>query len=200
MKKFLYNFSRKPTMKKLWIIILVVGIFLYIYAEFQRSKAFFGPGLTDPLATYYSEYGNFVISYPENWRGVDTPQGDHGDPYTISIIKPFRTWPGLIISAKDFNSGDIDQVVVWGEERAQVNDYYKEVERKVFEFHDLRGYSREYTWKSESLISGQRLIHCLDYYLLNQNRGFILSFCADDPIWIDSKIVFQKMIESFQFR
>jgi hypothetical protein len=200
MKHFLGNFVKKPYKHQLWVTIIVIGVMAYLFSSYLRTKEFFEPGLTEPMVTYYSEYGKFVINHPENWKGVDTPQGDHGDRYSISIIKPFRTWPSLVIAARDNTNGDLEQIVDWGKERAKENEGYREEYLRSFRFPNIQGILCEYIWKTHSPASGQIIVHCTDYYFLNQDRGYALTFCADDPIWNDAKNVFQKMIESFEFR
>lgn len=194
------NYFSSFTKKRIWITIGVIGCIAYFITSYFRTKEFFGPGLADPMVTYVSDYGNFAIDHPESWKGYDTPHGNHGDQYALALIKPFRTWPSLIVAASNNTSGELDQVVDWGEERARENDGYQEESIENFNFPNIQGMVRQYTYSTYSSKSGSMLVHCTDYYSLYQGRGYILRFCADEPIWADAKVMFQEMIHSFEFR
>jgi len=181
-----------------WILLIL--LLMVIVNSLVRFSKSFGSGLSDPMARHFSDIGEYSIKYPESWTANDLPNGNYGDIDIISIIKPFRTWPSLFIAERVFPTGNIDQVVRWGVERVHDNNGYFEETLEEFKLPEIQGMTGEYIWMSEPSIFGTTLVHCIDYYILHFENGYIFSFCSDQSQWIDSRVVFQEMINSLRFR
>jgi hypothetical protein len=186
----------------LWTIILfLVGVSAFrLIIDIVSPRGFFSIGLPASMKVYISENGLFSINYPESWTAGDTPHGDHGDIDIVAVIKPFRTWPSLFVATKSFLGGDLTQVVDWGELRDQnLNGYEQEsIDRLVTPY--VNGVVRKYVWLSESVLFGEKLVQCIDYYIFEKESGYILKFCAEQSQWSKVEQLFQQMIDSFELR
>jgi hypothetical protein len=183
----------------LTLILLLIISLLIILALPEKQTGPFGIGLPTDFSVFTSKSGSFIIKYPESWVARETPQGSHGDKEVFAVILvPGRSFPQVYFAYQQLVSNDMDTVVKWGKERATARSHYSEISVSAIATPNVEGIIREYTWH-ESGFLGDVYLRCKDLYLLRDNMGFAISFCAEDKQWQLFENVVGEMINSFKF-
>jgi hypothetical protein len=152
----------------------------------------FGIGLPSPMETFVGRYHPISIEHPASWVALETPQGNHGDLENIAVISvPGRSLPSVIIAVRPFPGGSIENVIDWGADRASQRQGYQLI--SLVEHSALHNYY----WVVNSLIYGTEIARCMDWHILKNNTGYVLSFCANQDHWLTVEPVFHEMIQSF---
>jgi hypothetical protein len=179
------------------VLALIITVAILIAVPSVRTGPL-GIGLPAPMENFQGKLFPFSIDYPRSWVAGETPGGNRGDEEVVAtILVPGRSFPHVYIVTKRFSKEDLEQVVNWGETRAKRYDDFQQIE--LGEFSNLRyqGQYRKYLRVIKSL-NKTHFILCNDYYfLLEDNTGIILTFCADQSDWPQVGSVFQEMVESF---
>jgi hypothetical protein len=182
------------------ILIMVITLISIIRPLFLPSLRFgpFGIGLPAPLKTYTGKYFSFSIKYPSNWIIFETPNGNHGDHEVIATVQvPGRSWPFLAIASRRFIDGNINQVSNWGYQRINNLTDLREVSLAPFTTTYYHGFVRDYLWTDNDPLFGQINVESKDYYILDDNKGYILSFSSEQEKWGDVDAIFLEMVNSF---
>jgi len=183
----------------LTLILLLILSLLIILAFPEKQTGPFGIGLPSDFKVFTSKSGGFIIKYPESWVAAETPQGSHGDKEVLAVILvPGRSFPQVDFAYKQFDVNDMDTVVKWGRGRAIALSNYSEISVSAIAAPNVEGIIREYTWHESSLL-GDVNLQCKDLYLLRDNTGFAISFCAEDKQWQLFENAVVEMINSFKF-
>jgi hypothetical protein len=178
-------------------ILISVGLFLL---KFLTQTGIFGIGQPTTMRTFTAKEFHFSIQYPDDWSAIETPQGNHGDAEVAAIILPFgRSFPQVLITTRSFPNGTIDQVASWEMVRATKKPGYSSTSLSNSNTSRFGGFIHEYTWTNKTLI-GAITIHCQDWYILNGQAGYVLSFCAEDQDWSNLSNLFRDMIKSFDIQ
>ncbi len=186
--------------------ILLVVLFLYTLVSVIMAlilpRGYTGPlgiGIPAKLMHYTSKNGDFSIVHPSTWPISETPNGEHGDMEVFAIINPGgRSFPRMVLAKKTFTGNNLQDVVKWGEERAQqlsISDY-REVYLESQSINSFTGYIRLYTFKSSGIF-GDRGYICRDWYFIDNSIGFDLSSCSEQKNWDKTNSIFMQMIQSF---
>ena len=180
----------------LLIIIFVSVMNLILFPSLRKGPLGFGPPAK--MTTFIAFDGSYSISHPANWTAFNTPQGNHGDTEVIAIITVSgHQMANLTISRQYFPDKTLDEVINWGQSRAEKHNGFTPVELKEISNINYDVYSFNYYWSSTNVWGDELLIHCQDFYTLYYETGYILSFCSKEKDWPDLINYYTDMQNSF---
>lgn len=187
-----------PKSRKI-LVLFLAGAFVFSIVQSVVKPALnpFGVGLPSPMVQYISEYGHFSIDRPERWNAFDTPQGNRGDQDVIAFISSGPSSASVFVAVKNFPDGTIEQVAEWGETRASMEPGYTLIALEPFQISHYEGLVRKYTRSVDIPLLGLKTDYFEDRYVLQDGRGFIISFRASQELWPDVADTYWQMMESF---
>lgn len=149
--KYLSNPKNQKTPTLILVMMLIIGLLILMYilpfARFVRMV--FEDQSISKLEKYNSKDGTFSILLPEKWLIYETSDGMSNDPDIIlEAIRPWSEAPLILFARSKIALEDMNQVIQWGEKRAQG--------RGAFSLQS----SKEY---SSNKYQGQILRYRLDY-------------------------------------
>jgi hypothetical protein len=179
-------------------VIFIAGFKLYGFIELITFKKI--AGLPARMTLFNSQIGQFSILYPMTWTARDTPNGTRGDrgDNVIAVITNAFASPIIEISHPMSAIYELDEVVQWGQSRVEQKMGYKMVSIQPFAIQNYSGFMLEYLRDGLSW-GGNIKIHCIDWFILNNNLGYDFSFCINQKNWEEGKPIFYQMIDSIQF-
>jgi len=186
--------------------ILLIVLFLYSLVSIIMALILpggqsgpLGIGISSRMINYTSKNGDFSIIHPSTWPISETLNGEHGDMEVFAIINSGgRSFPRMVLAKKTFPGNSLQDVVKWGEERAQklsISDY-RDASLEAQTINSFAGYLRLYTFKSPGILGDSNYI-CRDWYFINNSIGFDLSSCSEQKDWDKTNNIFTQMVQSF---
>ena len=197
------NYPSKDTNKYLIIssiLIVTCAVFIFGYKQYRFIELVrFNKivGLPAKMALFNSQIGHFSILYPVTWDAGDTPTGAKGDHKVVAAITNFVLSPYIEVSQMQFGSNDINNVISWGQSRANENRGYKKISMQPYATKNNFGAMLEYLRDAKN-VWGDMTYHCIDWFISNNNNGYDFSFCINQKNWTDGKPIFYQMIDSIQ--
>lgn len=177
------------------LVYCVVGL---LFFPSWYVGPFGGLGLPSTMQDFVFSTEKLTMKYPKSWRVVLTPHGNHGDLEVFAMVAvPWRTVPNVTFAHKYFSNGRLEEVANWGESRAQNDPTFESSSISRFESDYFSGLLRGYDIYFESPFGIQN-IHCQDWYFLNNDWGYAVSFCAKENDWPKVNDVFNEMIASIK--
>lgn len=195
MERILNKTQVRILMIAIWIIISALVIL--IFPTVRKGPLSFGPPA--PMTTFQMSDGSFSISYPSNWVVFEQPQGSHNDKDVIAtIIVSGRISATVKIARKSFQTDDFDVVFQWGQSRIPQDVLWLTQGQLSSPGSKLNGFIQEYQWPKS--VDEKPQMRCQDTYFLENNSGYILSFCSQEKDWPALVEYFIKMQQSFSIK
>lgn len=180
------------------IITSVSVINLLLFPSFRKGPLGFGQPAK--MTTFNAFDGSYSISHPANWTAFNTPQGNHGDTEVIAIITVSgHQMANLTISRQNLPDQTLDEVINWGQSRAEKHSGFTPVELIEISNINYDVYSFNYYWSSTNVWKKELLIYCQDFYILNQNTGYSLAYCSKEKDWPELFNYYADVQNSFVF-
>jgi len=144
--------------------------------------------------------GNFFVNYPENWLAVDTPGGNKGDSYITTLIMYYdsNNYVYIEVARNIFSNNNLDGVKKWGIERED-GRFYNEIQCNNLTISGNVGIICEYTISSRSVIKNT-MNHCINWYTINNQDGYIFRFCSNEKSWEYVEQTFYDILYSINFK
>ncbi len=182
------------------LTVLCMISFLVLFIDPSTRKGPLGFGPPAPMILFQMKDKSFTLLYPENWVAAETPQGNHGDIEIIAvIIVSGKQMANITIARKPFPTGNISNVVNWGQSRAAMHTDHNILSFKPLSDNNLDGLIQEYTWGSPS-FNKNVTSHCQDVYIFHNADGYALSFCALQQDWPSLMNVYAQIRQSFSIQ
>jgi hypothetical protein len=178
----------------MFFIITVMCLLTRIIIKSRESVS------STDFEVFQSEIAEFSVKYPKDWVAFNTPQGRTGDDEVVAVfLPPGRSFPQVYIANRNFPQGKMDDVVEWGKDRAQSDrSNYQEISISNIALTNNSGILNEYTWQDPTYF-GNVDIRCEDLYLLEDELGYAISFCAYPKQWNQLSSVAEEIFDSFKF-
>ena len=153
------------------------------------------------MINYDKKQSSFSLSYPESWIVSETPNGNHGDQDVIAtILVPGRSWPKIVIEKVVLPQGGLEGLAKYEEDKIHKEQIISQMTMDRFKTPNLDGLMRDYMWQTSSWWFRSIIIRCEDYYTIQDNYGYTLSFCAEKVQWAEVEKTFNEIIESFSVK
>lgn len=187
--------------RKVAFVILILAFLFSIYrliAVPGNRTGYFGIGLPSRMINYDGKQSSFSISYPESWVVSETPNGNHRDQDIIAtILVPGRSWPKIVIEKVVLPQGGLEELAKYEENKINKEKTISHMTMDRFKTSHLDGLIRDYSWQTSSWLLGSTFIRCEDFYAIQNNYGYTISFCAEEGQWAEVENSFNEIIESF---
>ena len=196
-------------MKKFWIILtgfvlttsILIGLFFLISLSIVEKRTLQDTGLDSGWTTFKSEMGRFVMDTPKSWIATDNLHDDHNEEIIAGI---FYYFPDVHI-AKLNEVEQVEDAAAWATARAMsFLDFHFISNEPYVTPQGHQGQLIEYL-RDGSNMSGEYMMHCLDWCLVSNQTGYVFSFCTEVRQWpeddTDNEVekAFMRMIDSIEF-
>ena len=184
------------------ILLLALLGFLWFALNFVLglNRMVTSTGLPSPMTTFVSKEFHISFDYPQTWVAYELTQGNHGDMEAIASVgyAGLAAQPNVLVAQKSFAHPTLEDVASWGEERLKAQSSpYVIVKLGTMTSPNEGAITRDYSIVSTTPL-GQFTKTCMDWYNVEDSKGYVLSFCADESYWQEMESVFIQMAQSFK--
>lgn len=194
----------KMRLRKKQSTAIVIAVVVWLGSWLIYNALPFSPHRALPrneMKDFVLEPDGIGFSYPDQWIGQMTPQGDHGDQEVIAILlDPAKILLNLFVARHQYSNQDITEVAAWGKSRVQMRFSRYELKASTpYESGLFSGRIAEYIAWTGSPIETEN-VHCKDLYFVRKGYGYAFSFCTKESDWIQISPVFDKIISTIRFQ
>lgn len=154
--------------------------------------------------TSVSRSGKFTITYPQEWKFVETRTGYLNDPSMIALLAYPEFMKTGIIGSVRLDVGNfitLSSVGDWGERIAAAKLDYRQVALDRFKIEGEEALLRKYGYNAPaSPLQSSQPMECLDSYRMHATRAYILTLCVDGEDFAKLGPVFMQVIESLSIQ
>lgn len=187
-------------MRRIWIWILIVIIFITFLLSFLRFFNVYGAyriGDLSHFKEYRSEKGQFIMQISRAWTVHDIAYTPKEHKYLINTMGTSNSKAYININFIDSDLISMYELLNVEESEIFQLDSFTNIQTSSLTLGANDGILREYKYIQESIF-GNYVNHCYDWIVKNKS-GYFFTFCVDEAIWDNGKPIFQKMIESIEF-
>lgn len=187
--------------KRILTIFLVANFILSILIDLMLlptgKSRIFSIGFPSKMVRYAGKSFPFFITYPENWRVLETPTGVQGNKEVITVISPaMKSVPCVVIEERKLQDATIEMVIRWRIEKVQDLQKYTVISTKTFERSGQQYYLHDYTWEGWGIFSSPT-VACREYAFARNDKGYSIEVCAESEHWKQYGDIFQSILDSF---
>jgi hypothetical protein len=190
--------NRLSKRTQFWLFLGLLAVSLYsaysVWIFYMKATS---TGLPSPMTRFNSDHFGISMEYPQAWTAYELLHGNHGDQQAIAYFSYSAPVTRIVVLVARMPSQQpsAQQIADWG--LARLETHFSNINVLATTNLDDTTLRREYTKVSLTPI-GRFTDKCMDWYMIVDDTGYALSFCAQENYWPKVESTFEMMAKSFE--